>query len=153
MNHFLAYYFLLHIESIKFTGKFKEDLESVCTTKRIRFIPEIVPRARRPSSSYRDQTGDVSKFDRAVKGKLVASKAVAENEEDEPALVVDNAPKTYTVKENYDFFKPKINVEMQTFDKVEAVTEIHIKGWKIEKSMMEVLNLCFPHIERLSTIR
>jgi hypothetical protein len=95
----------------------------------------------------------VSKFDKSVKGKIGTSKTVAENEEDEPVLIVDNSPKTYTLRENYDFFKPKINVEMQTFDKVEAVTEIYIKGWKIDRSMMEVLNLCFPHLERLTTIR
>ena len=42
---------------------------------------------------------------------------------------------------------------MQIPDKFETVTEIHIKGWKIEKSMMEALTLCFPNIERLNTIR
>ena len=58
-----------------------------------------------------------------------------------------------SLKSSYEYFKPKIVVEMSELDDPETVTEIHIKGWKIEKPMMETLKFCLPHIERLNTIK
>jgi hypothetical protein len=42
---------------------------------------------------------------------------------------------------------------MDNPDKLDTVTEIHIRGWKIEKPIMEVFNLCLQHVDRLHTIR
>ena len=60
---------------------------------------------------------------------------------------------TYMIKESYEYFKPKISVEMDNPDKQDSVTEIHIKGWKVEKQLLEVLCICLPYIERLNTIK
>jgi hypothetical protein len=56
-------------------------------------------------------------------------------------------------KTSQEYFKPKIVVEMSDLDDMKTVTEIHIKGWKIENPIMETLNICLPHVERLNTIR
>ena len=42
---------------------------------------------------------------------------------------------------------------MDNPEKLDTVTEVHIKGWKIEKSIMEILHLSLQHIDRLNTIR
>ena len=42
---------------------------------------------------------------------------------------------------------------MDNPDKLDTVTEIHIRGWKVEKPIMDVLNLCLQHVDRLHTIR
>jgi hypothetical protein len=65
----------------------------------------------------------------------------------------DQPPKTFVIKESFEYFKPKINVEMDNPDKLDTVTELHVKGWKIERSIMEVLQLCLPHVDRLNTIK
>ena len=60
---------------------------------------------------------------------------------------------TFVTKESTEYFKPKISVEMENPDKQDTVTEIHIKGWKVEKELLEVLSICLPHIDRLNTIK
>ena len=62
-------------------------------------------------------------------------------------------PKTYVIKDSYDYYKPKINVEMMDNTELGSVNEIHIKGWKIEKPIMEALNYCLPYISCLNTIK
>lgn len=57
------------------------------------------------------------------------------------------------VKDTQEYFKPKIHVEMDNPEKLDTVTEIHIKGWKIEKSIMEVFNFCLPAIDQLHTLK
>jgi hypothetical protein len=56
-------------------------------------------------------------------------------------------------KSSQEYFKPKIVVEMSDLDDMKTVTEIHIKGWKIENPIMETLSICLPHVERLNTIK
>ena len=44
---------------------------------------------------------------------------------------IENAeppPKTYVVKDKFEYFKPCVQVEMENYDKPETVTEIYIRG-------------------------
>jgi hypothetical protein len=66
---------------------------------------------------------------------------------------IEPPPKTYTIKDAYEFYKPKISVEMDNVDRAETVTEIHIKGWKVEKQIFDVLIVCLPYVERLHTLK
>ena len=46
-------------------------------------------------------------------------------------IFVDGAeapPKTFTMKDKFEYFKPSIQVEMENFDKPDTVTEIYIRG-------------------------
>jgi hypothetical protein len=114
-------------------------------------------RGKRPGSAIiqtHSSVGDVSKVEKSVKGK--GGKAVAVEKEVEAEVELEHSeppPKTYVLKEPYEFYKPRINVEMDNPDKLDTVTEIHIRGWKIEKPIMEVFNLCLQHVDRLHTIR
>ena len=124
-------------------------------------------RGKRPSSSHQSQhgfhqtdaqiyssLGDMNKSEKANKTGKAQKNSIAENDAVETiSEILDTSPKTFTIKDNYEINKPKINVEMQNPDKLDTVTEVHIKGWKIEKPMMDVFNLCFPHVERLHTIK
>jgi len=42
---------------------------------------------------------------------------------------------------------------MDNPDKLDTVTEIHVKGWKLEKPIIEVLTLCIPAIDQLNTLK
>ena len=66
---------------------------------------------------------------------------------------IDLPPKSFVAKEPIEYFKPKIHVEMDNPDKMDTVTEVHVRGWKLEKPVMEVLTLCLPAIDQLSTLK
>jgi hypothetical protein len=42
---------------------------------------------------------------------------------------------------------------MDNPDKWETVNEIHIKGWKLEKPILEILQLCLPRVTHLNTLK
>lgn len=67
--------------------------------------------------------------------------------------IIDLPPKSFVPKETIEYFKPKIHVEMDNPDKLDTVTEIHIKGWRVDKALMEVLNLCLPAVDQLNTLK
>ena len=67
--------------------------------------------------------------------------------------ITDSSPKSFVLKEALEYFKPKIQVEMDNPDKQDTVTEIHVKGWKIEKPLIEVLGMCLPALEQLVTLK
>jgi hypothetical protein len=62
-------------------------------------------------------------------------------------------PKNFVVKEYGEFFKPKIHVEMDNPDKLDTVTEVHVKGWKLEKHYIDVFSVCLPAVESLNTLK
>ena len=62
-------------------------------------------------------------------------------------------PKSFVFKDSSEYFKPKIHVEMDNPDKLDTVTEIHVKGWKLEKPIIEVLSVCLPAIDQLHTLK
>ena len=66
---------------------------------------------------------------------------------------IDLPPKSFVTKDLIEYFKPKIHVEMDNPEKLDTVTEIHVKGWKLEKPIMEVLTLCLPSIDQLNTLK
>ena len=67
--------------------------------------------------------------------------------------ITDSTPRSFVVKEALEYFKPKIHVEMDNPDKQDTVTEIHVKGWKLEKPLIEVLGLCLPALDQLNTLK
>jgi hypothetical protein len=42
---------------------------------------------------------------------------------------------------------------MENPDKLDTVTEIYIKGWRLEKSLIDVFSVCLPAIEHLHTLK
>ncbi len=67
--------------------------------------------------------------------------------------ITDSTPRSFVIKEALEYFKPKIHVEMDNPDKQDTVTEIHVKGWKLEKPLIEVLGLCLPALDQLNTLK
>lgn len=63
-------------------------------------------------------------------------------------------PRTFVlVKDRMEYFKPKIQVEMENMDKAETVSEFYIKGWKIEVPLMNILQQALPHSEKLNSLK
>lgn len=138
----------------------------MCATKTLKYIPEVVARSKRPGSAAQNlilnnigpPETSIGKNEKKISQATKAGKAtVATIDHDtEPDLNLDTLelpPKSFVIKEPIEYFKPKIHVEMENPDKLDTVTEIHIKGWKIEKPLIEVLSLCIPSSEQLNTLK
>lgn len=152
-------------EPMKCTGKFKDDFDSLCQTRSLKFTPEVVSRSKRPGSAIQSIfiSQQLGTSDSALKGdkKAANNKKTTVNsinldndhENEQNPEFIDLPPKSFVIKDSAEYFKPKIHVEMDNPDKLDSVTEIHIKGWKLEKSIIEILNLCLPSIEQLHTLK
>lgn len=113
------------------TGNFQADFTELCRRTGMATIPAVVHRARPPMQAAPESS-------KPEKGK--------DKENAEPP------PKTYVVKDKFEFFKPCVQVEMENYDKGETVTEIYIRGWKIDDVMMNTLKQCWSVMEKLHTI-
>jgi hypothetical protein len=161
------YNFIISTESYKCTGKFKEDFENICGLKNLKFTPEVVSRSKplengvlvtasgeQPFKHKNLNPLDLSANKQQLQ-KIKNGKSTKANQEFEVDINggEQQSPKTFVIKESYDYYKPKINVEMTDNSDLESVYEIIIKGWKIEKPIMETLNCCLPYISCLNTIK
>ena len=64
----------------------------------------------------------------------------------------DNPPKTYSLRDNQEYFKPKIQVEMDNPEKQDTLTEILIRAWKLDRPILEIFSQALPTLERLHTL-
>lgn len=119
------------------TGSFPEDFEQLwirnCSDKD--FLPVVRPRGRPPSPPE-------------------DPKSSPQGEEEEPPKDEDPPPQTYTTVESNIFFKPSIQCELDVEETkqgpINHAQQIHIKGWKIEEKLINVLKLC--SLDKLSAI-
>ncbi|KAL8568352.1 hypothetical protein ACOMHN_040925 [Nucella lapillus] len=136
-------------EPHKCTGNFQNDFTELCRRLGMAVIPPVMLRPRVPGASASHD----SKPDRGgAKGKQVVPEPEPEPEVNEDGELIEPPPKTYTTKEKFDYFKPVVQVEMDHPDKGDTVTEIFIKGWKIDAAMMGVFEMCWPAMDKLHTI-
>ena len=61
-------------------------------------------------------------------------------------------PKTYSLREHQEYFRPKIQIEMDNPEKQDTLSEILIRGWKIDRLTLDIFAQSFPTLERLSTL-
>ena len=134
-------------------GYFQTEFTELCRRSNMSVIPGIQLRAKRPASPppqpFVEEKVKVNK-------KGDNAKNQAPPPEPEPQPIVDPnyepPPKTYTTKEKFEYFKPAIYVEMDNPDKQDTVTEVYIRGWKLEAQIVAILHQCWPKMERLHTI-
>ena len=116
-------------------------------------MPEIICRGKLSIEKSGDN-GENSNSNIQIKAgkgvKPILKQVAVENPQD---TIVDKPPTTYSIVDSLEYFKPRITVEMDNPDKNETVTEIHIKGWKIEKIIFDVFQIVLPNVDRLHTLR
>ncbi|XP_052694586.1 leucine-rich repeat-containing protein 71-like isoform X25 [Crassostrea angulata] len=131
------------------TGNFQADFTELCRRTGMATIPAVVHRARPPTQAAPESSKPEKGKD---KGKSAITEPEPEPELDTEGENAEPPPKTYVVKDKFEFFKPCVQVEMENYDKGETVTEIYIRGWKIDDVMMNTLKQCWSVMEKLHTI-
>lgn len=131
------------------TGNFQADFTELCRRTGMATIPAVVHRARPPTQAAPESSKPEKGKD---KGKSAITEPEPEPELDTEGENAEPPPKTYVVKDKFEFFKPCVQVEMENYDKGETVTEIYIRGWKIDDVMMSTLKQCWSVMEKLHTI-
>lgn len=131
------------------TGNFQADFTELCRRTGMATIPAVVHRARPPTQAAPESSKPEKGKD---KGKSAITEPEPEPELDTEGENAEPPPKTYVVKDKFEFFKPCVQVEMENYDKGETVTEVYIRGWKIDDVMMNTLKQCWSVMEKLHTI-
>lgn len=129
-----------------------------CQIKNLPYIPDVVCRARLPqihisNERHEQMTEQELIYNNAIKNSKQTKTKTLLSVQVESKININTQTLTYISKEPYEYFKPKINVEMDNPEKPDTVTEIHIKGFKIENQLLDSLCICIPHVERLHTIK
>ncbi|XP_062601871.1 leucine-rich repeat-containing protein 71-like isoform X6 [Saccostrea cucullata] len=131
------------------TGNFQADFTELCRRNAMVAIPPVIHRARPPTQAAPESSKPEKGKD---KGKSAVPEPEPEPEVDPEGENAEPPPKTYVIKDKFEYFKPAIQVEMENYDKPETVTEIYIRGWKIDDIMMNTLKQCWSVMEKLHTI-
>nr|XP_006824508.1 PREDICTED: leucine-rich repeat-containing protein 71-like [Saccoglossus kowalevskii] len=121
------------------TGVFEQDFTELCRRAGL-ILGEIPPVVIRPKRPPTPPPADPK------------AQTVTEDGEEEQKEPEEPPPTTYTIKPKFEYFKPTVQVEMEHEDKPATVTEIFIRGWKVDEIMMSVLKQCLPKIEKLQSL-
>ncbi|CAF0991291.1 unnamed protein product [Rotaria sordida] len=151
------------VEPYHCKGKFLEDFEALCRQAQITYIVPIVPRPHPPGTPVA-ASSIVDIKDKAApktaKGAAIKEREpTAQPQQQQPseadsgeASHEDSLPKTYSLRDNLEYFKPKIQVEMDNPEKQDTLTEILIRAWKIDRAILDIFAQSFPTLERLTTL-
>ncbi|KAL5019458.1 hypothetical protein ScPMuIL_002350 [Solemya velum] len=132
------------------SGNLQADYTELCQRSGMTVIPPINMRPKPPSSPAQP---DAVKPDKGKdKGKLLQVEQEPDLDHTDDGDGADSPPKTYTTKDKFEYFLPCIQVEMENTDKPDTVTEIFIRGWKIDVTMMNIFKQCWPTIEKLHSV-
>jgi len=138
-------------EPYKCVGNFLTDFNELCKQNNMAIIPAVLTRPKPPVPITNTNDGKPEK--KGDKGKQVTvpepEPEIELNEDGEP---VDPPPKTYTTRDKFEYFKPSVQVELDSNDKWDTVSEIFIRGWKVDGPMMDTFQQSWVCLERLHTI-
>ncbi|XP_064596070.1 leucine-rich repeat-containing protein 71-like isoform X2 [Liolophura sinensis] len=134
------------------TGQFQNDFTELCRRSGLTVIPPVIMRPRLPPSvtSHTPSEGKGEKGKKGQQQQQPEPDPEAELSEDkEPS---EPPPKTYTTRPTFEYFKPCVQVDMENPDRLDTVTEVFIRGWKIDIIMMRTFEQCWPMMEKLHTV-
>ncbi|XP_005106245.1 leucine-rich repeat-containing protein 71 isoform X4 [Aplysia californica] len=137
-------------EPYKCIGNFLTDFNELCKQNGMAVIPPVVTRPKPPGPASGGNEGKPDK--KGDKNKQPVPEPEPEVELNEDGEPIEPPPKTYSTRDKFEYFKPSVQVELDNNDKWDSVSEIFIRGWKIDTPMMDNFQQSWPTLERLHTI-
>ncbi|XP_029650944.1 leucine-rich repeat-containing protein 71-like [Octopus sinensis] len=137
------------------TGNFIVDFEEICQRNSVNVVPEIVPRAKWPSQVQPNNTFPIDGKADKTKSPQKVTNQVPEAEIEIVETPDDNGeakPKTFILREGYEYFKPRIQIEIEVKEKPETVSEVYIRGWKVDEKYLKIFQKCWVSMDRLNLV-
>ncbi|XP_078577084.1 leucine-rich repeat-containing protein 71-like isoform X12 [Branchiostoma floridae x Branchiostoma japonicum] len=117
-------------------GDFEADYLELCKRAGLTEIPQVTQRPHRPEPPPPPDPKE----------------KVEEPTTPTPGDPEEAPPTTYTTSNKFDYFRPKVQVELEKPEDRKSMTEIYIRGWKVDQRYMDVFRLCLPAADKLHTI-
>ena len=76
----------------------------------------------------------------------------ADANSDDEGRSVEAPPKTYITKDFFEYFKPKIQIELESADSPESCVEIFTRGFRVDVNIMNIFKQTWPTLEKLHTV-
>ncbi|CAF3813974.1 unnamed protein product [Rotaria magnacalcarata] len=152
------------VEPYHCKGKFLEDFDALCRQAQITYIVPVVPRPHPPGTPVvvssivdtKDKTAPKIAKNATNKERETNAQQQQQLQQSETDIGEisheDSLPKTYSLRDNLEYFKPKIQIEMDNPEKQDTLTEILIRAWKIDRATLDIFTQSFPTLERLHTL-
>ncbi|CAF4326358.1 unnamed protein product [Rotaria sp. Silwood2] len=136
------------------------DFEALCRQAQITYIVPIVPRPHPPVTpvvppsiaDIKDKAAPKTAKGATIKEREPTAPQQPSEADSGETSHEDSLPKTYSLRDNLEYFKPKIQVEMDNPEKQDTLTEILIRAWKIDRTTLDIFAQSFPTLERLTTL-
>uniref|UniRef100_A0A0B7BKQ4 Leucine-rich repeat-containing protein 71 n=1 Tax=Arion vulgaris TaxID=1028688 RepID=A0A0B7BKQ4_9EUPU len=137
-------------EPYKCNGNFLVDFTELCKQRQMTYIPSVITRPK--LQILQSIVTSDSKLDKKADKKQAAVISETEHDSEINEAVFEGPPKTYTIRDKFSFFKPSVQVELDNNDKWDTVTELSVKGWKVDEPMMDVFQHSWIHLSKLHTV-
>ncbi|KAB1260321.1 Leucine-rich repeat-containing protein 71 [Camelus dromedarius] len=117
-------------EEYQCTGVLETDFTELCTRSGYTKFPKVVirPYPHSPSDS-----------------SSVSSKTTVEDQ------LLSRSCSLNSLESKFVFFRPTIQVELDHEDN--SLTEIYIRGWKLEEQILGIFSKCLPSLSQLQAIK
>ncbi|XP_078591308.1 leucine-rich repeat-containing protein 71-like isoform X4 [Branchiostoma floridae x Branchiostoma japonicum] len=137
------------------TGDFEADYTELCNRAGLMEIPKVVPRPHRPGPPPPPDPKSATPMSQRESCKSARSTRMEKVEEPTspvPSEQEEPPPTTYTTSDKFDYFKPKVQVELEKPEDKKSMTEVYIRGWKVDQKYIDIFKQCFPAADKLHTI-
>lgn len=136
------------LENYKPSGDFEKDFSDLCTLIGIPSL-YVAARPKRPGTPILSPPSTSMSKGKEDKRNIPSQPQEAAK----PADSEDAPPTTYTMCDNlYDYLKPRVEVETEEDGHKSYVKELYVRGWRIDKRVIEVLSITMPELDRLAVI-
>ncbi|CAH1262139.1 LRRC71 [Branchiostoma lanceolatum] len=137
------------------TGDFEADYTELCNRAGLMEIPKVVPRPHRPGPPPPPDPKSATPMSQRESCKSARSTRMEKVEEPTspvPSEQEEPPPTTYTTSDKFDYFRPKVQVELEKPEDKKSMTEVYIRGWKVDQKYIDIFKQCFPAADKLHTI-
>ncbi|KAI3381007.1 hypothetical protein SNEBB_010378 [Seison nebaliae] len=98
--------------------------------------------------SEKSQRSEMKSSEKTIK----SSSTVRQNEIKEPENFDENHLNTFILESTNEYIKPRVSISIDVVNKIEHLSALHIKNWKIDVSIMEILKNCLSAAKHLTEL-
>ncbi|KAK3709656.1 hypothetical protein QZH41_010993 [Actinostola sp. cb2023] len=133
------------------TGNFEADFRELCIRAGFSSM-QVVPRPQRPPTPSTSPLENITTTGKSTDKNSAKDEPIKQDGGTSPGEPEHTLPSTYLVKEKYNYFQPRVEVEVDEEGNKTYVREMYIRGWKIDDRVLEILAVTLPPLDKLTKI-